>query len=107
MTAAGELRDVCAVDDVSEDTPAKVDLDGVAVAIFQVGEKHYAMADLCSHGPGSLSEGWVEDGEVECPFHQGRFAIATGQPTAAPCTIAQRTWPVVVRDGRILLVQTR
>jgi nitrite reductase/ring-hydroxylating ferredoxin subunit len=31
-------------------------------------------------------EGFVDGEEVECPFHQGRFHIPTGHPSAPPCT---------------------
>jgi nitrite reductase/ring-hydroxylating ferredoxin subunit len=43
------------------------------------------------------------DTEIECPFHQGRFDIRTGQPTGAPCTEALRVWTVHVIDGRICI----
>lgn len=95
------IRDVCGVEDVSADAPCKASVGDVEVAVFQVDDRYFVTQDMCTHGPGSLSEGWVEGREVECPFHQGKFDITTGQPTAAPCTIALRTWPVIVRDGRI------
>jgi nitrite reductase/ring-hydroxylating ferredoxin subunit len=53
--------------------------------------------------PGSLADGTVDGEEVECPFHQGRFHIPTGQPTAPPCTEKLRVWPARVIDGRICI----
>lgn len=101
MDDKGTLIDICGVNDVSSDVPFKSTVGDIDVAVFQLGESYYVIADLCTHGPGSLSEGWVEGDEVECPFHQGKFCIITGEPTGAPCTIPLRTWPVVVRDARI------
>jgi nitrite reductase/ring-hydroxylating ferredoxin subunit len=31
-----------------------------------------------------LSEGWLEDGIIECPLHQGRFDVRTGKGPGAP-----------------------
>lgn len=95
------LAMLCSTADVAADTPVKAALDGEDVAVFQVGDRYYVTQDLCTHGPGSLSEGYVDGDEIECPFHQGKFSIVTGAPTAAPCTVALRTWPVVVQGDRI------
>jgi nitrite reductase/ring-hydroxylating ferredoxin subunit len=48
-----------------------------------------------------LSEGFVEGEEVECPFHQGRFNIRTGAPTAPPCTIPLKTWEPKIMNGEV------
>ncbi len=102
MSEASNDIELCAVDDVSPDLPFKARLDDLDVAVFQVGDAYYVTQDHCTHGPGSLSEGYVEGDEIECPFHQGKFSIITGEPTAPPCTEALRTWKVAVRDGKIL-----
>ena len=101
MSDHADLVDLCAVADVSADLPVKADIDGEDVAVFQVDDKYYVTQDLCTHGPGYLSEGYVEGCEVECPFHQGKFNIITGAPTAPPCNIPLKVWNAVVKDGRI------
>jgi len=98
-----KLLELCAIEDVSADTPIKVEAMGVQLAVFQVGENYYVTQDHCTHGPGSLSEGYLEGKEIECPFHQGRFDVTTGEPTSPPCTIRLRTWNVILRDGKILV----
>lgn len=95
--------ELCGTGDVTPDLPFKAELDGVGLAVFQVGDAYYVTEDLCTHGPGSLSEGYVEDDEVECPFHQGKFNIITGLPAMAPCTIPLKTWRVILRDNKILV----
>lgn len=101
MKSGVVLRDLCGIEDVSPDQPFKARLGEIDVAVFQLSDRYYVTANLCTHGPGLMSEGWVEGDEIECPFHQGRFSILTGEPTAAPCTVPLKTWPVVVQDGRI------
>jgi nitrite reductase/ring-hydroxylating ferredoxin subunit len=92
---------LCSADSVGPDAPLLVERGEDMYAVFQVGAAYFVIADRCSHGPGSLSEGYVEGHEVECPFHQGRFDIRTGCPTGAPCTVPVATWEVRVDDGAI------
>lgn len=94
---------LCKTEEVEPDTPIQVTLDGMAYAVFNLDGHYHVTQDLCTHGPGSLSEGFVIDNEIECPFHQGRFHIPTGQPTYAPCTEALRVWPVQVIGGTIYI----
>lgn len=98
-----DLNELCKVSDVMPDQPFRAEIDGEAVAVFEVEGKYYVTQDMCTHGPGSLAEGYVEGQEVECPFHQGRFNIVTGEACSAPCTIALKTWKAVVEGDRILL----
>lgn len=100
---AAELRALCRFDEVDEDEPLRAEIDGFAYAVFKVGDMIFVTADLCSHGPGYLSDGYVEDCHVECPFHQGRFDLRTGMPTAPPCEAPIKTWAAVVQDGVILI----
>jgi nitrite reductase/ring-hydroxylating ferredoxin subunit len=101
--AEEQLVAVCVTAAVTQDQPVKAVVEGEEVAVFQVGDRYYVTQNLCTHGPGELSQGYVEGAEVECPFHQGRFSITTGEPTAAPCTVALRTWDVRVQQGKIFV----
>jgi nitrite reductase/ring-hydroxylating ferredoxin subunit len=94
---------LCGAAEVEPDTPVRVLLDNVAYAVFSVNGQFYVTQDQCTHGPGSLAEGFVMGTEIECPFHQGRFDICTGHATAAPCTLALRTWTVHAIDGQICI----
>lgn len=97
------LTRLCEVSDVSEDLPFRAEVAGIGYAVFQVGELYFVTADMCTHGPGFLSEGYAEGCEVECPFHQGRFDLRTGAPTSPPCEIPIAVWTPVVRDGGIFI----
>jgi ethylbenzene dioxygenase ferredoxin component len=97
------LVPLCTTSEVSEDTPLKVERDGASYAVLQQGDTYFVMADECTHGPGYLSEGCVVGDEIECPFHQGRFDLRTGAPTAPPCFEPIRVWTVHVVDGKICI----
>lgn len=56
----------------------QVDVGGVPVALFLVGQKVFALADTCIHKQRSLSRGVMLNGCVVCPGHQWEFDPATG-----------------------------
>jgi nitrite reductase/ring-hydroxylating ferredoxin subunit len=99
---AGRWVRACSTADVSADLGKKIDVEGSpSIAIFKVGDRFYAIADLCTHGAASLSEGIVENGIVECPFHSGTFDVRTGKALTFPCTEAVGTYPVRVEGDEI------
>ena len=61
----------------------------------------YALDNICTHQFAVLSEGYVEDGCIECPLHQGRFSLATGAPLAPPVTEPVRVYPVRTEAGKV------
>ena len=83
--------------------PLLVRTPSMDYAVFRLADALYVTADLCTHGPGSLSEGYVEGCEVECPFHQGKFDFRTGLPTAPPCDTALRIWTPILIDGQLCI----
>lgn len=56
----------------------QVDLNGVPVALFLIGDEVYALADTCIHKQRSLSKGALLNGCIVCPGHQWEFDPATG-----------------------------
>ena len=94
---------VCKTDEVEEGKGFKVETEGLELAVFNLSGEYYVMDDVCSHGPGSLAEGFVEGDEIECDFHNGRFNIRTGEPTAPPCLVPQKIYAVTVEDGTIFI----
>ena len=101
MTMASDETwiDVCQISDVDADTPMAAKVGDEEVVVFKVGEEFFVTQNLCTHGPGLLSDGFVENDVIECPFHQGKFNIRSGLPVSPPCTIPLRVWEVSVRDS--------
>jgi anthranilate 1,2-dioxygenase large subunit len=71
-----------------------VDIDGTPVALYRLHSEIFATRGICTHALALLSEGWVEDGKIECPLHQGQFDIRTGKALCAPLTQDLRTYAV-------------
>jgi nitrite reductase/ring-hydroxylating ferredoxin subunit len=101
--SAKMLTRLCRTDEVTPDTPLRVETGDEAYAVFQADDGYFVTADLCSHGPGSLAEGYLDGHEIECPFHQGRFDIRSGAPTAAPCFVPVRVWTPQVVNGELFI----
>ena len=76
---------------------------GDDIAVFNDEGRFHALDDTCTHALASLSEGWVEDGTVECPLHAARFSLTTGEALSLPAVTAARCHRVEVRDGRVWL----
>ena len=77
--------------------------DGREYAIYQVEGKIFVTDNWCTHGQARLSEGFLIDHCIECPFHQGQFDVRTGQPLCEPVTEAIRCYPVRIEDGQIFI----
>ncbi len=60
-----------------------------------------ALARRCTHGDADLAQGLVIGEEIECPKHNGRFLLATGEPTRRPILEPAQTYSVRSSSGRI------
>jgi nitrite reductase/ring-hydroxylating ferredoxin subunit len=98
-----ERIDLCAAAEIEPGNALKVETGDLVLAVFNVGGEYYVTDDLCTHGPGSLSEGYIEDDVVECNFHNGQFNIKTGEVVLPPCMIPVKTYKTFVEDGRVFI----
>ena len=93
--------DVAALAEVAAEEVLAVQAGGQQIALFHLDGAVFALADQCSHGYARLSEGYLEDGCVECPLHQGLIDIRTGAPRSAPITDPVRSFPTRVVGDRV------
>ncbi|WP_437584865.1 non-heme iron oxygenase ferredoxin subunit [Paramicrobacterium sp. CJ85] len=79
-------------------------LDGVPIAVVldSAGDVH-AIGDTCTHGDISLSEGFVEDGTLECWAHGSQFSLTTGKPLTLPAYEPVPVYSVEIIDGAIFI----
>jgi len=98
-----EWTDAAAVDDVPEDDVIGMIVGGRDMALYNAGGEIFATDNICTHGQARLCEGFLDGHEIECPLHQGKFDVRTGQPTCAPVTEGIRSYPVKIEGGRVYL----
>ena len=94
---------VASVSDVREGEAFPAELNGVAIALYRVDGEVHAVDDTCTHEFAQLSQGFIDDGTVECPLHAAQFDIATGKCLSGPASQDLRVYPVRV-DGDDIFV---
>ena len=79
----------------------RIDVGDQSFALFRVGPDEYRLTDgFCTHGQAHLAEGVVIDcAIVECPKHNGRFDLATGDPIRRPVKEPIRVYEVTPVAG--------
>jgi len=95
--------ELCKVEDVGVGEARKFEAAGLTIAVYNLDGEFFATDDHCTHGPGSLSEGFIDGDLVECNFHQGVFNIRTGEVVQPPCMVPVKTYKTVVEDGRVYI----
>ncbi len=81
-----------------------VEVDGRAIALFNVEGTLYAIDDVCTHDGGPLAEGDLSGCEIECPRHGARFDVRTGKPLCMPAIEPVVTHQVVVQGDEVFLL---
>jgi len=76
---------------------------GVAVALYRDGGEYFATSNICTHQYALLTDGYFEDGCIECPLHQGSFDIRTGRALCAPVTEDVQVFPVKIEGGQVFV----
>ena len=99
MNVAPSRIQLCRIDEVPPGGTLKVEAGGLVLAVFNVDGTFYVTDDACTHGPGQLSEGFLDGEIIECNFHQGCFNVRTGEVVTPPCVVPIKTYQTVVDDG--------
>ena len=99
-----EWTNVAAASEIGPGDHRVVDIDEVAIAVFNLDGAYFAIEDVCTHDFGTLTGGCVEGGEIMCPRHGARFDIRTGEALTPPAYEPVATFPVRIHDG---IVQIR
>jgi nitrite reductase/ring-hydroxylating ferredoxin subunit len=95
--------ELCKVEEVAVGEARRIEAAGLILAVYNLEGDFYVTDDACTHGPGSLSEGFIEGDVIECNFHQGAFNIRTGEVVKPPCMVPVKTYKTIVEDGRVYI----
>ena len=103
MKAAPTRIKLCTASEIATGEALKVEAAGLTLAIFNVDGCFHVTDDHCTHGPGSLSEGYLDGEVIECNFHQGCFNVRTGEVVAPPCVVPLKTYASTVDEGAVFI----
>jgi nitrite reductase/ring-hydroxylating ferredoxin subunit len=94
--------DACSTEDVPEGGMHHCEHNGKWIVIYHVDGEFFATDNICPHAFALLSDGWLEDGLIECPLHGALFDIRTGDVKRGPAECAVKTYKVKISDNRVL-----
>jgi nitrite reductase/ring-hydroxylating ferredoxin subunit len=97
----GKWIRVASLADVPEGGTLLVEASGEAVCLYNLDGEICATQDTCTHAEASLSDGFIEDGRIECPLHQATFDVRTGKVMSPPATVDLRVYPVRVEGDDV------
>jgi 3-phenylpropionate/trans-cinnamate dioxygenase ferredoxin subunit len=80
-----------------------IDVDGRAIALFNVDGSFYAIDDICTHDGGPLAEGELLGCEIQCPRHGARFDVRTGKALCMPAIEPVTSHSVELRGDEVFV----
>jgi len=95
-----EFVKVAALSELPAGSGKPVEVNGKAIALFNVGGKVYAMDNTCLHRGGPLGEGTLEGEVVTCPWHMWEYNVRSGEFVANP-SIKVTTYAVQVEGDDV------
>jgi len=98
-----EFVRVAKTEDIADGQTRSYKLGELRVAICHIGERYYAIEDVCTHDGAPLGEGSLKDFEIECPRHGARFDVRDGHVTRMPAAAAVDSFKVKVDNGEIFV----
>lgn len=70
---------VAAVGDIPTSRGRRIEVGGLAIAVFNLDGEFYALEDTCPRDDGSLSQGDLFGDLVQCPIEACKYELATGK----------------------------
>ena len=92
--------------DIQPSQMKEIEVNGENICVANVEGKYYAIGSICTHEGGPLADGTLEGYEVECPWHNSKFDIRTGEVRSPPASEPEPTYEIKV-DGNSILIKTQ
>ena len=95
-----EFVRVASTSDLKPGSARTVEVNGKAIALFNVDGTIYATDNTCLHQGGPLGEGILEGDVVTCPWHMWEYNVRTGEKVGTS-DLKVATYPVAVEGSDI------
>jgi nitrite reductase/ring-hydroxylating ferredoxin subunit len=105
-TVDGGTAVVGRADELKVNQMKLVHLDGRRIVVARTEEGYVAFDDHCTHRGGSLADGALACGTVQCPWHGSQFDVRSGTVKAGPAEQPISTYTVVESGGELRLSLT-
>lgn len=97
----GEWIEAVSVADIPAGGLARAEINGVCLAFYNLEGSFHATGEYCTHAKASLVDGFLEGDVIECPLHQARFHILTGEVRGGPTRKPLKVYPVREENGTL------
>ncbi|HEV8150768.1 MAG TPA: DUF2231 domain-containing protein [Gemmatimonadales bacterium] len=94
---------VASVGELQVDQMKLLHVEGRRIVLARTEEGYAAFDDHCTHRGGSLADGVVISGTVQCPWHGSQFDVRTGAVCNGPAKEPIGTYQVEVKGRRVVL----
>jgi nitrite reductase/ring-hydroxylating ferredoxin subunit len=95
-----KLVKVASTLDLKPGAAMTVEVDGKAIALFNVAGKIYATDNTCLHQGGPLGEGILHGEIITCPWHMWEWNVRTGEKLGES-SLKLATYPVEIEGTDI------
>ena len=92
---------VANVNEIKPGQGRPVNVDGIEIAVFNVGGTFYAIDNTCKHRGGPLGEGELDGNIVTCPLHGWQYNVTNGNCVTMPAHV--QSFEVKVEGDDILV----
>lgn len=87
--------------EIKQGTLLATQLGDDPIALIEIDGSVYAVSDTCTHEFALLSEGFLEENEIECPLHAARFDVRTGRCLAGPASVDLDAYEVKIEGDDV------
>lgn len=94
--------DLCGIDDIDESGMYEFRHGERRIVVYRLEDGLFATDNVCTHEFALLSEGWLENGTIECPLHGALFDVKTGRVERGPAECALKTYAIRTDGTRVL-----
>lgn len=94
---------IATVNDLKPGQAKGLDINGRAIALFNVKGSYYAVDDVCSHMGAPLHNGMLAGKSITCEWHGASFNLETGEVEDGPARGDITAYKVII-DGEDLFI---
>ena len=95
--------EVANIDDLKTNQMMLIHLNSKRIVIGKSEDGYVAFDDYCTHKGGTLADGVMICGTVQCPWHGSQFDCKTGSVKAGPAKESIKTYPLRESQGKLYI----
>jgi uncharacterized membrane protein/nitrite reductase/ring-hydroxylating ferredoxin subunit len=96
--------EVASIDELKVNSLKLLHIAGKRIALGRTEKGYVAFDDHCTHRGGSLADGALICGIIQCPWHGSHFDVETGDVKAGPAKDPIATYQIEERNGKVFLL---